>query len=119
VNEAQHDGSTKSDNSMMRFLLRFVGLLCLALGFIILVHDGTKSIADQRWFITKVSDLWITFHEASLAGLRPAVEGVSGVLWDPVLVNFLNAPSWLVLLGFGAVLILVGRKRKPLIGFAR
>ena len=42
---------------MIRFLFRFVGLLCLALGFIILVHDGTKSIADQRWFITKVSDL--------------------------------------------------------------
>ena len=104
---------------MIRFLFRFVGLLCLALGFIILVHDGTKSIADQRWFITKVSDLWITFHEASLAGLRPALEGLAGVLWDPIFVNLLNAPAWAVLLGLGAVLILIGRKPKPLIGFAR
>ena len=104
---------------MIRFVFRFVGLLCLALGFIILVHDGTKSIADQRWFITKVSDLWITFHEASLTGLRPALEGVAGVLWDPILVNVLNAPSWAALLGVGAILILVGRKPKPLIGFAR
>jgi hypothetical protein len=104
---------------MIRFLFRFVGLLCLALGFIILVHDGTKSIADQRWFITKVSDLWITFHESSLIGLRPTLESISTVLWDPVFVNFLNAPSWGALLGAGAVLILVGRKPRPLIGYAR
>jgi hypothetical protein len=104
---------------MIRFVFRFAGLMCLALGFIILVHDGTKSIADQRWFITKVSDLWITFHEPSLTGLRPALEGVAGVLWDPILVNVLNAPSWAALLGVGAILILVGRKPKPLIGFAR
>ena len=104
---------------MIRFLFRFVGLLCLALGFIILVHDGTRSIADQRWFITKVSDLWVTFHESSLNGLRPALEGIAGVLWDPIFVNFLNAPAWGVLLGLGAVLILIGRKPKPLIGFAR
>src|SRR5256885_14621640 len=104
---------------MIRFLFRFVGLLCLALGFIILVHDGTKSIADQRWFITKVSDLWITFHEASLTGLRPALESVSGVLWDPVFVNVLNAPSWAALLGVGAILILVGCKPETLIGFGR
>ena len=105
---------------MIRFLFRFVGLLCLALGFIILVHDGTRSIADQRWFITKVSDLWIALHEASLASLRPALEGLAGgVLWDPVFVNVLNAPAWGVLLGAGAILILIGRKPKPLIGYAR
>ena len=37
---------------MIRFLLRFIGLLSLALAFIFLVYDGTKSIADQtlyRW----------------------------------------------------------------------
>jgi hypothetical protein len=32
---------------MIRFVLRFVGLVLLALGFLFLVHDGTKSIADQ------------------------------------------------------------------------
>jgi uncharacterized membrane protein YsdA (DUF1294 family) len=32
---------------MIRFVLRFFGLLMLALGFIFLVYDGTKSIADQ------------------------------------------------------------------------
>jgi len=104
---------------MIRFLLRFIGLLCLALGFIFLVYDGTKSIADQRWYVTKVSDVWITVQESSLTKLKPALEGIAGWLWDPVVVNVLNAPSWLVLLILGTVLILLGRKKKPLIGYAR
>jgi len=31
----------------------------------------------------------------------------------------LNAPSWLVLFICGAILILLGRKKRPLIGYAR
>jgi hypothetical protein len=104
---------------MIRFFLRFIGLLCLALGFIFLVHDGTKSIADQRWFVTKVSDVWITINESSLTKLQPTLDGLAHWLWDPVVVNILNAPAWLVLLIIGAVLILLGRKKKKLIGYAR
>ena len=33
---------------MIRFLFRFLGLLLLALSFILLVYDGTKWIADQN-----------------------------------------------------------------------
>jgi hypothetical protein len=104
---------------MIRFLLRFIGLLCLALGFVILVYDGTKSIADQRWHITKVSDVWITIHESSLAKLQPTLQAIASWLWDPVVVNVLNSPAWLVLAIVGTALILLGRKKKPLIGYAR
>ena len=104
---------------MIRFLFRFLGLLCLALGFIYLVYDGTKSIADQKWNITKVSDMWAMVHETSLAQVQPALERIAPVLWDPVAVTILNAPSWLVLVVLGALLLLIGRKKKPLIGYAR
>ena len=43
---------------MIRFVLRFIGLLLLALGFIFLVHDGTKSIADQTIYLTSVGSAW-------------------------------------------------------------
>jgi hypothetical protein len=104
---------------MIRFLFRFLGLLCLALGFIFLVYDGTKSIADQRLYITRVSDVWVAIHDASLAQLRPMVERIAVWLWDPIVQGVLNAPTWLVLVILGAVLILLGRKRRPLIGYAR
>ena len=43
---------------MIRFLLRFVGLLLLALGFIFLVYDGIRSISDGGILLTKASDVW-------------------------------------------------------------
>jgi len=104
---------------MIRFLLRFLGLLCLALGFIFLVYDGTKSIADQRVYISKVSDAWAIVHEGSLAQLQPALQRIMPTLWDPVAVTTLDAPVALVLVVLGALLLLFGRKKKPLIGYAR
>jgi len=104
---------------MIRFLFRFLGLLCLALGFIFLVYDGTRTIADQKWFITKVSDVWAMVHETSLPQVRPTLERIAPVLWDPVALTVLNAPSSLVLVILGALLMLIGRKKKPLIGYAR
>ena len=104
---------------MIRFLLRFFGLLCLALGFILLVYDGTKSIADQRWHVTRVSDVLNLVHESAMAALQLIFEGIATWLWDAVLVNVLNAPSWFVLFIIGTILILLGRKKRPLIGYAR
>jgi peptidoglycan/LPS O-acetylase OafA/YrhL len=111
--------SAYDDPTMIRFLFRFLGLLCLALAFILLVYDGTKSIADQRIYITSVTDIWVAVHEASLTQLRPAVERLSVWLWDPVVVKILAAPSALVLAIIGTVLILIGRKKRRLIGYAR
>ena len=104
---------------MIRFLLRFIGLLSLALAFIFLVYDGTKSIADQRLYVTKVAEVWATLHEASLGQVRPALEGLAPWLWDPLASNVLNAPVCVVLLIVGTILVLLGRKRRPLIGYAR
>jgi hypothetical protein len=105
---------------MIRFLLRFVGVLCLAAAFILIVYDGTKSIAGNSLYITSVRALWELFNAASLAQLKPTIEGYAqGVLWDPVMVGFLAAPSWSVLGILGVLLVLLGRKKKPLIGYAR
>ena len=39
---------------MVRFLFRFIGLVLLALAFLVVVHDGTKSIADQTVYISRM-----------------------------------------------------------------
>jgi hypothetical protein len=104
---------------MIRFLFRFVGLLALALAFVLLVYDGTKSIADQTLYISSVDYIWSSIHEGSRAQVQPTLERLAPWLWDPVGVAVLNAPTELVLGIFGAILILIGRKRRPLIGYAR
>jgi hypothetical protein len=105
---------------MVRFLFRSVGFLALVAAFLMVVYDGMKSIVDSRLTITSVRGLWEMLHAASLQSLRPLIEQNLGpVAWDPVFVSFLNAPCWAVLGGLGIVFILLGRKRRPLIGYAR
>jgi hypothetical protein len=40
-------------------------------------------------------------------------------LWNPVITTILEQPVWLVFGTIGVVLILLGRKKKPLVGYAR
>jgi hypothetical protein len=105
---------------MIRFLLRFIGLICLAAGFILLIYDGTKSIAGNRLFLTSVRTLWELINAGSLARLEPAMQSYAGgYLWDPLMVAILAAPSWGLLGVLGILFLLLGRKKKPLIGYAR
>jgi len=105
---------------MIRFLFRFVGLVLLAAAFILVIYDGTKSIAANRLFITSLRSLWEMVNPASLAALRPQLEPYAGgLLWDPAAVAVLAAPSWSLLAGFGILFMLMGRRKKPLIGYAR
>jgi hypothetical protein len=105
---------------MIRFLFRLVGLVCLAAAFILVIYDGTKSIAGNNLFLTSVRTLWDLINAGSLARLKPLlVPYANGYLWDPLMVGFLSTPSWVVLGGVGIILLLLGRKKKPLIGYAR
>src|SRR5476649_1325349 len=105
---------------MIRFLFRFIGLICLAAAFILVIYDGTKSIAGNRVFITSVRFLWDLINAGSLQKLKPLIEPYAGgFLWDPVMIAVLAAPSWSLLCGFGILLLLLGRRKKPLIGYQR
>ena len=105
---------------MIRFLFRFLGLICLAAAFILVIYDGMKSIAGNRLFLTSVRTLWELINAASLDKLKPLmIPYAGGVLWDPGMVTFLTAPSWAVLGVVGIICLLLGRKKKPLIGYER
>ncbi len=105
---------------MIRFIFRFLGLLLLAAAFILVIYDGTKSIAANAFYFTSVRTLWELVNAASLVKLQPLIRSYAGgVLWDPVAVSLLAAPAWSLLGFLGIVFILLGRRRKPLIGYAR
>jgi hypothetical protein len=105
---------------MIRFLFRLIGLICLAAAFILVIYDGTKSIAGNQLFLTSVRNLWELINANSLAQFRPMIQPYAGgLLWDPVALTVLSAPAWSVLGIVGILLLLMGRKKKPLIGYAR
>jgi hypothetical protein len=109
---------------MIRFLFRFLGLICLAAAFILVVYDGTKSIAANKLYFTSVQTLWQLINPASLQNFvrdtKPLVAPYAGgMLWDPGVLGILAAPSWSLLGIFGILFLLLGRRKKPLIGYAR
>lgn len=105
---------------MIRFLFRFLGVLILAAAFILLVYDGAKSIADSRIYIYKLGQLWTDISSASLRTLQAQVETyLTHWVWDPIVLTVLEQPAWLVLGIVGVLSILLGRRKKRLIGYAR
>jgi hypothetical protein len=105
---------------MIRFVFRFIGLWILAAGFVALVRDGTKSIAGNAVFVTKLVEDWTNIHAGSLDALKALVERYANAsVWELVSLYLLGAPTWLVLGILGSILMLIGRKKKPLIGYGR
>lgn len=105
---------------MIRFIFRFFGLLLLALAFIFLIYDGTRSIGADAIVTTKATEFWSSIHQSSREALEIwAKQSAPGWVWDPLLRSILEQPTWLVFGVVAAILILAGRKKKPLIGYAR
>ncbi len=104
---------------MIRSMFRLLGLVLLAAGFVFFIYDGTKSIADQTIYISKFSQTWAEIHQQSLLAAQAWVEKNADWLWTAVIHPIVEQPTWLVLGTIGMILILLGRRKKPLIGYAR
>jgi hypothetical protein len=105
---------------MIRSLFRLIGVIALAAGFILLMYDGAKSIADSRVYIYKLGQLWADIHSASLQAAQARVQAsLPAQIWDPGITTVLDQPAWLIFGIIGTIFILLGRRRKPLIGYAR
>jgi len=104
---------------MIRFLFRFVGLILLASAFVFFVYDGTKSIANQQVVYVKVSELWADIDQNSLNVAEDWVKQKITWAWDPYGQMLFELPTWVVLGLVGTIFILLGRTKRPLIGYAR
>jgi len=104
---------------MIRFLFRFIGLCLLASAFVLLVYDGTKSIANHDVIYTKVVDVWAIIDQSSLNLVQGWLKQRFAWAWDPYLQRVFDLPAWAVIGIIATILIVLGRKKKPLIGYAR
>jgi hypothetical protein len=104
---------------MIRFLLRFVGLCLLATAFVFFVYDGTKSIANQHLVYIKAGDVWAIVDQNSFNLAQNWLKQRALWAWDPYLLGVFDLPTWVVLGIVAMIFILLGRKKKPLIGYAR
>ncbi len=102
---------------MLRFLARVLGLLLLAAGFVGLVVDATRSIANETVSFTPLSELAATLLPRSFPALQPAATRIHPALWDPVLVNLLLVPAAVAGVVLGALLLWLGQKPAEPIGY--
>jgi hypothetical protein len=104
---------------MIRFLLRFIGLCILALAFVLFVYDGTKSIANQHVVYAKLVEAWAMVDQTTLNQAQIWLKQKAPWAWDPYMQSVFELPAWGVLAIVAMILIVLGRKKKPLIGYAR
>jgi hypothetical protein len=104
---------------MIRFVFRFLGMMLLAGAFVALLYDGTRTIAGNAISLTPLVHTWNNVHAGSLQALQTFLERNVPLFWDPVMRTVIASPSWLVLGILGILLMLIGRKKKPVIGYAR
>ena len=103
---------------MIRGFFRLIGLLLLAAGFVFLVYDGARSIADQALRLTKLGEFWNDINQASQRSALAMID--ANAPWLRGGVNLLlDQPAWAVMGILGILLMLLFRPRKPLIGYAR
>ena len=104
---------------MIRGFFRIVGLLLLAGGFIFMVYDGARWVADQALQFTRFGQFWNDIHQSSQQAFRASLEGTAPWLWSSVVKVILDQPVFAVLGVLGIFLMLLFRPRKPLIGYSR
>jgi hypothetical protein len=112
-------GEPNLGGRMIRGLFRFIGVLLLAAGFIFLIYDGQRSIADQTLRLTRLGEFWNDIHQSSQKSLQMIAEANAPWLWDSAGKFILNQPTWAVLGVVGILLMLLFRPRRRLIGYAR
>src|SRR5437660_9004736 len=104
---------------MIRGFFRLIGLLLLAGGFIFMVYDGARFVADQSLRFTRFGQFWNDVHQSSQQAFRTWVESNVPWLWTSVVKVVLDQPAFGVLHVGGRLLMIRFRPRKPLIGYSR
>jgi hypothetical protein len=104
---------------MIRGFFRLVGLLLLAGGFVFMVDDGARWVADQSLRFTQFGQFWNDLNQSSQFAFRTWVEGNAPWLWASVIKVVLEQPVFAVLGVVGILLMILFRPRKPLIGYSR
>jgi len=104
---------------MIRGFFRLLGLLLLAGGFIFMVYDGARWVADQTLRFTRFGQFWNDIHQSSQRVFQAWVESTAPWLWTSVVKVILEQPVFAVMGVLGILLMLLFRPRKPLIGYSR
>ncbi|HWA20078.1 MAG TPA: hypothetical protein VG757_13895 [Devosia sp.] len=97
----------------MRLLLRILGTFLIAVAVILLIIDGTRSLAANAIVMTSLGDTWTGINPQSLEQLRAFLATrFFGPLLEAVVSGLLGMPGWAVTGVPGVLLAWAGRSRR-------
>ena len=87
--------------------------MLIACAVILVIIDGTKSLAANGIVFTSLEATWVQLHAESLDDVRQFLETrLFGPLLKPVITAILSFPGWAVLGVPGLLLAWAGRSRR-------
>jgi len=96
---------------MIRFLLRLLSLVALAVAVVMAVVDATRTVAASALVTTPLGMSWEATSPSTLAATRIFVEQHLGqAAWNPVVTTVLSAPGFAVFLVLAFVLAALGHR---------
>jgi hypothetical protein len=97
----------------MRLVLRIIGTVLIALAVILVIIDGTKSLAANAIVFTSLGETWGAIQPDSLAAVREFLDTrLFGPLLDPLVSGLLSLPGWAIVGVPGILLAWAGRSRR-------
>ena len=97
----------------MRLVLRIIGTVLIAFAVILLIIDGTKSLAANQVVLTSLEATWTQMHPQSLDAVKQFLgTRLFGPLLETVVAAILGFPGWAVVGVPGLLLAWAGRSRR-------
>jgi hypothetical protein len=97
----------------MRLILRILGTWLIGMAVILIIIDGTKSLAASTLVTTSLGDSWKSINAGSLDQVRAFIDSrFFGPVLEPVLSVLLGYPGFAVLGIPGILLAIAGRSRR-------
>jgi hypothetical protein len=82
-----------------------LGWVFLAAGFIsVMAETSARLSTETSGAIVSASELWNALSPGTFIAAQNLIEGVSSVLWDPILLGIMFLPAWLIFGGPGAAM---------------
>jgi hypothetical protein len=97
----------------MRLFFRLIGTWLLGIALVLLIIDGTRSLAANGIVLTSLADTWTWIHAQSLEEVRVFLATrFFGPIVEPTVTALLRLPGWLILAVPGALIAWMGRTRR-------
>ncbi|UXN61634.1 hypothetical protein [Phyllobacterium zundukense] len=102
---------------MIRFMFRLLAYVALSLAIIAAVLDAARSVGASQLMMTSLQDSWQSLSASSLALAQTSIKThISPILWDPLMLWILEAPTFSVFALLAFLFYAMGYKRESRAG---